>query len=204
MMGAVNDIREANRASPLFTHLTTVSEGIAVLGWITVEPKPAEFVGEVLSSAQFYGNRIITLNKEKSVRHRQNFRLFAHRSVETGNKSSGSMHSIMSSRPYPNMSNSIIQEASLGTTRKALPQKRRSKRSKLLKIFDRHLQLHLLVHHHLLLPLCPLSTVHLRPHPYLPTALVLTLLLMIWVPFLTKYLEAPTSLPPFAKLTLQT
>ena len=66
MMGAVNDIREANRASPLFTHLTTVSEGIAVLGGITVEPKPVEFVGEVLSTAQFYGNRIITLNKEKS------------------------------------------------------------------------------------------------------------------------------------------
>lgn len=65
MMGSVNDIREANRASPLFPHLTTVSEGIAVLGWITVEPKPAEFVGEVLSGAQFYGNRIITLNKEK-------------------------------------------------------------------------------------------------------------------------------------------
>ena len=67
MMGAVNDIREANRASPLFTHLTTVSEGIAVLGWITIDPKPVDYVSEMLSSAQFYGNRIITLNKEKSV-----------------------------------------------------------------------------------------------------------------------------------------
>ena len=66
MMGAVNDIREANRASPLFTHLTTVSEGIAVLGWITIDPKPAEYVSEVLSSAQFYGNRIIKEYKEKS------------------------------------------------------------------------------------------------------------------------------------------
>lgn len=66
MMGAVNDIREANRASPLFTHLTTVSEGIAVLGWITFEPKPADYVSEVLSSAQFYGNRIIKEYKEKS------------------------------------------------------------------------------------------------------------------------------------------
>ena len=67
MMGAVNDIREANRASPLFTHLTTVSEGIAVLGWITIDPKPVDYVSEMLSSAQFYGNRIITLNKEKLV-----------------------------------------------------------------------------------------------------------------------------------------
>ena len=64
-MGAVNDIREGNRASPLFTHLTTVSEGIAVLGWITIDPKPADYVTEMLSGAQFYGNRIINLNKEK-------------------------------------------------------------------------------------------------------------------------------------------
>ncbi|KAL9103771.1 MAG: hypothetical protein Q9163_001230 [Psora crenata] len=65
MMGAVNDIREANRASPLFTHLTTVSEGIAVLGWITIEPRPVDYVTDMLSGAQFYGNRIINLNKEK-------------------------------------------------------------------------------------------------------------------------------------------
>ena len=67
MMGAVNDIREANRASPQFTHLTTVSEGIAVLGWITIDPKPVDYVSEMLSSTQFYGNRIITQNKEKFV-----------------------------------------------------------------------------------------------------------------------------------------
>lgn len=64
-MGAVNDIREANRASTLFTHLTTVSEGIAVLGWITIDPKPVDYISEMLSSAQFYGNRIINLHKEK-------------------------------------------------------------------------------------------------------------------------------------------
>lgn len=67
MMGAVNDIREANRASPLFTHLTTVSEGIAVLGWITIDPKPVDYVTDMLNSTKFYGNRIITLHKEKSV-----------------------------------------------------------------------------------------------------------------------------------------
>ena len=66
MMGAVNDVREGNRGSPQFTHLSTVSEGIAVLGWITIDPKPAEYVSEVLSSAQFYGNRIIKEYKEKS------------------------------------------------------------------------------------------------------------------------------------------
>ena len=65
MMGSVNDIREANRASPLFTHLTTVSEGITVLAWINIEPKPADYVTDVLDSAKFYGNRIIKEYKEK-------------------------------------------------------------------------------------------------------------------------------------------
>lgn len=65
MMGAVNDIREANRASPLFTHLTTVSEGIAVLAWITIDPKPADHVAETLSSVQYHGNRVIKEYKER-------------------------------------------------------------------------------------------------------------------------------------------
>jgi len=64
-MGAVGDIREANRGSPLFNHLTTLSEGIAMLGWITIEPKPADFVTETLSSAQFYGNRVLKDYKDK-------------------------------------------------------------------------------------------------------------------------------------------
>lgn len=69
MMGAVNDIREANRASPLFTHLTTVSEGIEVLAWITIDPKPADYVAEILSSAQYHGNRVIKEYKERDRRH---------------------------------------------------------------------------------------------------------------------------------------
>lgn len=67
-MGAVNDIREANRASPVFGHLTTVSEGIVVLGWITVDPKPAEHIMGMLGSVEFYGNRVIQEYKEKYLR----------------------------------------------------------------------------------------------------------------------------------------
>ncbi len=69
MIGTVNDIRVANRGSPIFTHLTTVSEGIAMLGWITTgtDPKPADFVTETLSSAQFYGNRVLKEYKDKPV-----------------------------------------------------------------------------------------------------------------------------------------
>lgn len=64
-MGIVNDIREANRASPLFKHLSTVSEGINVLIWVANENKPAETITEMLSSAQFWGNRVIQDYKEK-------------------------------------------------------------------------------------------------------------------------------------------
>ncbi|KAL8724867.1 MAG: hypothetical protein Q9166_007696 [cf. Caloplaca sp. 2 TL-2023] len=70
-MGVVNDIREANRASPLFKHLSTVSEGINVLIWVANENKPAETITEMLSSAQFWGNRVIQEYKEKDQTHVQ-------------------------------------------------------------------------------------------------------------------------------------
>lgn len=65
-LGVVNDIREANRASPLFNHLTAVSEGINVLIWVANETKPVDLITEMLSSAQFWGNRVIQEYKEKS------------------------------------------------------------------------------------------------------------------------------------------
>lgn len=64
-MGSVNDIREANRGTPVFNHLTTVSEGIAVLGWITIDPKPADYIKDMLGTAQYHGNRVLTEYKEK-------------------------------------------------------------------------------------------------------------------------------------------
>jgi adenylyl cyclase-associated protein len=66
-IGAVNDIRVANRGSPLENHLMTVSEGIVMLGWVTVTPKPAGFVTEALNAAQFYGNRVSKEYKDKYV-----------------------------------------------------------------------------------------------------------------------------------------
>ncbi|KAI9794730.1 MAG: hypothetical protein M1833_007387 [Piccolia ochrophora] len=68
-MGHVGDIREMNRASPLFNHLSAVSEGIGALGWITVEPKPADYITETYGSAQFYGNRVLKEYKEKERKH---------------------------------------------------------------------------------------------------------------------------------------
>ncbi|KAH0848857.1 Adenylyl cyclase-associated protein [Fonsecaea pedrosoi] len=52
----VDEIREANRPSPLFTHLSAVSEGIVALGWI-VEKRPGDFVTDTLGGAQYWFDR---------------------------------------------------------------------------------------------------------------------------------------------------
>lgn len=61
---AINSIRDANRPSPLFNHLSAVAEGIVAMGWF-FEAKPVDFVKEMLGSAQFYGNRVLKEYKEK-------------------------------------------------------------------------------------------------------------------------------------------
>ncbi len=65
MMGIVGDIREANRASPFFTHLSAVSEGIGALAWITIDPKPVAYIQEVQQQAEFYGNRVLKEYRDK-------------------------------------------------------------------------------------------------------------------------------------------
>ena len=62
---AVSTIRDRNRGSPLFNQLSTVSESISVLAWVTVDTKPFKHVEESLGSAQYWGNRVVKDNKEK-------------------------------------------------------------------------------------------------------------------------------------------
>lgn len=62
----INNIRESNRPSPLFSHLSTVSEGIPALSWL-YQNKPAEFVLEFLAGAQYFGNPVLKEYKEKYV-----------------------------------------------------------------------------------------------------------------------------------------
>lgn len=66
-MTKVSNIRENNRASPLFNHLSTVSEGIPGLAWVTYDAKPAKFVNEMVGAARFYGDRVLREYKEKCV-----------------------------------------------------------------------------------------------------------------------------------------
>ncbi|KAJ5247495.1 hypothetical protein N7468_002478 [Penicillium chermesinum] len=67
---SINNIRESNRHSPLFTHLSAVAEGIVALGWF-FEPKPADFVADMLASVEYYGNKILKEYKEKDRTHIQ-------------------------------------------------------------------------------------------------------------------------------------
>ncbi|KAI1945503.1 suppressor of rasval19 [Ophidiomyces ophidiicola] len=64
----INNIRESNRPSPLFNHLSAISEGVMSMGWF-FEIRPAEFVTDVLGGAQFYGNRVLNEYKEKDKTH---------------------------------------------------------------------------------------------------------------------------------------
>lgn len=66
---SINNIRESNRASPLFNHLSAVSEGIVALGWF-FESKPADFVSEVQGGVEYYGNKVLTGYKDKWVAYR--------------------------------------------------------------------------------------------------------------------------------------
>lgn len=65
-LGAVNDIKDSNRASPYKDHLAMVSEGTSALLWI-FESKPADYIGECIGGIQMFGNRILKQYKETSV-----------------------------------------------------------------------------------------------------------------------------------------
>ena len=65
LLTQVVEVREKNRASEFFNHLSVVSEGIPALGWVVVEPTPVPYIGEMKDAAQFYCNRVIKDYKEK-------------------------------------------------------------------------------------------------------------------------------------------
>ncbi|OLN95650.1 Adenylyl cyclase-associated protein [Colletotrichum chlorophyti] len=62
---AVNNIKESNRGSPVFSQLSAVAEGIMVLAWVTVDNRPYKHVEDSLGSAQFFGNRVLKEQKDK-------------------------------------------------------------------------------------------------------------------------------------------
>uniref|UniRef100_A0A673J5D3 Adenylyl cyclase-associated protein n=1 Tax=Sinocyclocheilus rhinocerous TaxID=307959 RepID=A0A673J5D3_9TELE len=63
----VQAFREKNRSSPLFNHLSAVSESVPALGWVAMAPKPGPYVKEMQDAAMFYTNRVLKDYKEKYV-----------------------------------------------------------------------------------------------------------------------------------------
>ncbi|XP_066531807.1 adenylyl cyclase-associated protein 1 [Hoplias malabaricus] len=65
----VQAFREKNRSSPLFNHLSAVSESVPALGWVAMSPKPGPYVKEMQDAAMFYTNRVLKDYKEKDKTH---------------------------------------------------------------------------------------------------------------------------------------
>ncbi|XP_074657108.1 adenylyl cyclase-associated protein 1-like [Tubulanus polymorphus] len=63
----IQEKRESLRRSPMFNHLSGVSEGIPVLGWVVVPSKPTHYVKDMLESVLFYTNRVIKDSKDKGL-----------------------------------------------------------------------------------------------------------------------------------------
>ncbi|XP_046560993.1 adenylyl cyclase-associated protein 1-like [Haliotis rubra] len=66
---AIVGFREKNRTSPFFNHLSTVSESVSALGWVSVSPAPGPFVKEMSDAGMFFGNRVLKEFKEKDPQH---------------------------------------------------------------------------------------------------------------------------------------
>ncbi|RMD42485.1 hypothetical protein DV735_g2660, partial [Chaetothyriales sp. CBS 134920] len=67
-LSAIDELKESNRTSPFFTHLSAVSEGAPALGWI-VEKRPADFITDILGGIQYFGNKILQEYKDKDQTH---------------------------------------------------------------------------------------------------------------------------------------
>ncbi|GAB1319061.1 suppressor of rasval19 [Madurella fahalii] len=66
LMTAIGNIKDSNRGTPFYDNLATVAESIMALAWVTIDAKPFKHVEESLGSAQFFGNKILTANKNKN------------------------------------------------------------------------------------------------------------------------------------------
>jgi len=69
MIGEIQQFRESNRRSPMFNHLSAISESIPALGWVAVSPAPSPYVKEMKDAGQFYTNRVLKDWKEKDSTH---------------------------------------------------------------------------------------------------------------------------------------
>jgi adenylyl cyclase-associated protein len=64
-MGAVTAFTAGKRGSKEWDHLSTISEGVAAFGWVSVEPTPGPFATQSRGGAEFYSNKLLRLYKGK-------------------------------------------------------------------------------------------------------------------------------------------
>jgi len=69
-MTKVDDIRQSNRGSPAKDGLAMIADGVGTLAWVTMEPKPSDYVSELFGGAQMYGNKILNQFKDTYVQKR--------------------------------------------------------------------------------------------------------------------------------------
>jgi len=65
LIGEITAIRDKNRTSKQFNHLSTISEGVPAFGWVVVSPTPGPYVNEARASSEFYSNKILVEFKKK-------------------------------------------------------------------------------------------------------------------------------------------
>jgi adenylyl cyclase-associated protein len=66
LMQQIVAIRDKQRTSKQFNHLSTLSEGISCLGWVAVSPTPGPFVADARASSEFYSNKILVEFKKSN------------------------------------------------------------------------------------------------------------------------------------------
>jgi len=60
LMGQINKVRDGcPRSGQWFNHLSTISEGISALAWVTVSPTPGPHVDDARASSEFYSNKLL-------------------------------------------------------------------------------------------------------------------------------------------------
>jgi len=59
LMAEIAKIKDSNRTNKCFNNLSTVSEGIAALGWVVIAPTPGPHVNDMRAGSEFYSNRIL-------------------------------------------------------------------------------------------------------------------------------------------------
>ena len=65
LLTEVVELKDKNRSSELFYHLSAIADGIPALLWVLVEPTPGPYIIDMKEAATFYCNKVIKEFKEK-------------------------------------------------------------------------------------------------------------------------------------------